>query len=294
MNKILIIGENSFVGNNIKKVSKNERINEISIVEKKPEEINLSEYDTLIHLAAIVHQSKKIPGSEYYRVNRDLTVETAKQAKRSGVKQFIFLSTIKVYGDFSQESVPWDEKSECVPNDPYSKSKYDAEQGLQKLEDKNFIVSIIRTPIVYGSGVKANMLSILKLTDKMKILPFGNVKNKRNFTYVKNLVEFIDKVIEKRASGVFIAMDDKPLSTTDLVRLISKYLNKKIFLITLPKHIINTGRKLAPKVFDRLYGSLELNNSQTLKTLGFNPKYTSEEGIRDMCMAYLDTKNKKN
>ncbi len=292
MYKILITGANSFVGRSYLKSSDNKYVDEISLIENKPEEIDFSSYDTIIHLAAIVHQSRKIPDSEYYRVNRDIAIDVAKRAKESGVKQFIFLSTVKVYGDFNAESGPWTETSECHPEDPYGKSKYEAEIELRKLEDENFTVSIIRTPLVYGKDVRANMLSIMKLVDKLPILPFGKVQNKRSFTYVKNLVGFIDRIIEKRASGVFLAMDSEPLSTTDLVKLIAKYLDKKRILIRIPKFLTGMSKNFIPNIFERLYGSFEMENSITLNKLDFQPEYSSEEGIKEMVTVYLDNKKK--
>jgi len=292
MAKVLITGAESFVGTNYIKYSQNKEVDEISLIENKPEEIDFSSYDTIIHLAAIVHQSRKIPDSEYYRVNRDIAIDVAKRAKESGVKQFIFLSTVKVYGDFNPESGPWTETSECHPEDPYGKSKYEAEIELEKLEDENFTVSIIRTPLVYGKDVRANMLSIMKLVDKLLILPFGKVQNKRSFTYVKNLVGFIDRIIEKRASGVFLAMDSEPLSTTDLVKLIAKYLDKKRILIRIPKFLTGMSKNFIPNIFERLYGSFEMENSITLNKLDFKPEYSSEEGIKEMVTVYLDNKKK--
>jgi len=288
--KVIITGSNSFVGKNFIKHSIYPDSEEISLIENNPEDIDFSAFDTVLHVAAIVHQSKKIPEEEYFRVNRDLSIEVAKVAKDNGVGQFVFLSTVKVYGDFNSDSGPWTENSDCNPNDPYGKSKYDAEIELRKLEDDNFKVAVIRTPLVYGKDVKANMLSIMKLVDRFNILPFKKINNKRSFTYTKNLVGFIDRIIEKRASGVFIAMDSEPISTTMLVRLIAKHLNKRIILFGIPSPLINLGQKLIPKIFERLYGSFEMENSKTLHTLDFVPQYTSEEGIQDMCLSYLDDK----
>lgn len=291
MANILITGANSFVGRNFILHSRYPDSEEVSLIDIQPSDLNFSSFDTVLHVAAIVHQSKKIPEDEYFRVNRDLCVEVARNAKKSGVKQFVFLSTVKVYGEFNPESGPWTETSDCNPDDPYGKSKYEAEIELKKLEDDIFKVAIIRTPLVYGRDVKANMFSIMKLVDNVAILPFKRVENKRSFTYSRNLVGFIDRIIEKRASGVFIAMDSEPLSTTDLVILIARYLNKKTILISFPKFLIKLGKKVFPKIFDRLYGSFEMENSQTLHTLDFTPKYSSEEGIQDMCLSYLATKN---
>ncbi len=274
-------------------IQNTQNVKEISLLTNNPKDFDFSEVDTVLHVAAIVHQSKKIPESEYFRVNRDMCIEVAKFAKESGVHQFVFLSTVKVYGEFNPDSGPWTENSECRPDDPYGKSKYEAELELRKLEDENFIVSVIRTPLVYGKEVKANMLSIMKLIDRWRILPFKNINNKRSFTYAKNLVGFIDRIIEKRASGIFIAMDSEPLSTTQLVQYIARYLNKKMILVGIPRVFISLGEKLIPKIFDRLYGSFEMENSKTLQSLDFSPEYSSEEGIREMCLAYLEKKNNK-
>ena len=204
MAKILIIGANSFVGKNYIKYSKNTDVKEVSLIENLPEEIDFKGYDVILHLVAIVHQSKKIDEKEYFRVNKDLCIRTAQKAKADGVKQFVFLSTVKVYGKYDAKEGPWNEKSKCNPDDAYGKSKYAAEIELKKLEDQNFTVSIVRTPLVYGENVRANMRSFIKLVEKVPILPLGNVENKRSFTSVENLVAFIDRIIEKRASGVFI------------------------------------------------------------------------------------------
>jgi UDP-glucose 4-epimerase len=280
--KILITGKNSFIGSNFKKYSCVGDIEEISLIENKPKDIDFRKFDIVLHLAAIVHQSKNVSEVEYFSVNRDLCLEVARQSRDSGVKQFIFLSTLKVYGNRILEKGIRTEESECFPEDPYGKSKLEAEISLKKLETTNFTVSIIRTALVYGNGVKANMLSLVKLVKYFPVLPFKDVSNKRNFTYIENLVGYIDKVIEKNASGTFIALDENAISTFQLVKFISLSLNKKVILFKLPKMIIKMGNRFLPEIFDRLYGSLEINNSITLKRLEYNPPFSTEEGIRRM------------
>jgi UDP-glucose 4-epimerase len=290
MVRILITGSNSFIGKNFIQHSKNRNVEEISLFDTKPEDINFSRYDIIIHLVAIVHQSKRIHENQYYKINRDLCLRIAEHAKKAGVKQFIFMSTVKVYGEFIPDSGPWNEDSLCFPEDSYGKSKYEAELALRQMEDSGFIVSIIRTPLVYGAGVKANMLSILRLVDKFPILPLAKINNIRSFTSAENLVAFIDRIIEKKASGIFIAMDGKPLSTTDLINYISRFLDKKVLLFGMPDIFVRIGTLLIPKIFDRLYGSFEMDNSATLKTLDFKPLFTTEQGIEKMVLAYKDKK----
>ena len=286
MAKVLITGANSFVGSNYIKHSRNGIIEEVSLIDNKPEEIDFMGFDVVLHLVAIVHQSKKIAESEYFSVNCDLSVRTALEAKRAGVKQFIFLSSVKVYGKYLPGEGPWNENSVCEPEDAYGKSKYAAEIELKKIETENFIISIVRTPLVYGEAVKANMRNFINLVEKIPILPLGNIKNKRSFTSVENLVAFIDRIIEKRASGVFIAKDEKALSTTELVKYISQYLDKKLVLISIPGFIIKIYTIIYPKVFDRLYGSFEMENNLTLKKLEFKPPLTIQEGLEKMIKAY--------
>lgn len=284
--KVLITGTNSFVGRNFIQYSKFRNVDEVSLIKNKPEEIDFGKYNTIIHLVAIVHQKKTIPENQYFVINRDLCVKVAELAKAAGVNQFIFLSTVKVYGKFIAGSEPWNEQSICLPEDAYGKSKYEAELALRNLEDDNFTVSIIRTPLVYGEYVRANMLSIMKLVNRTSILPFKNVNNRRNFTGAENLVSFIDKIIERRASGIFIAMDEKAISTSELVKMISENLGKKIILFKIPDFIVKVGMIIFPSIFDRLYGSFEMDNSRTLKVLDFKPPVPINSGIKKMVKSF--------
>lgn len=288
MAKILITGANSFVGTNFQKFSRFCDIEEISLIDHRPEDINFGKYDIVLHLAAIVHQSKKIPEKDYLTINRDLSLKVAEHAKKAGIKQFVFLSTIKVYGNSGHDLKILNEDSGCFPDDPYGRSKLEAEIGLKKMETSHFTISIIRTPLVYGEGVKANMMSLIKLIEKIRVLPFKNIYNKRNFTYTENLVGFIDQIIFKKASGVFIAMDENAISTTDLVSFISKYLGQNVTLFKLPQTFSTLGMHVIPGVFDRLYSSLEFDNNKTLRELDYKPPFSTEEGIKKMVLAYIN------
>jgi nucleoside-diphosphate-sugar epimerase len=286
MNKILIAGSDSFIGNNFRNFSQFEDIEEISLRENRPEAIDFSKYDVVLHVAAIVHQLSKIPDIEYMKINRDLCLQTAGCAKKAGIKQFVFLSTLKVYGEYIPDQNIRNEDSKCFPDDAYGRSKYEAEMGLKEMESADFTISIIRPPLVYGNGVKANMLSLVKLIESFPLLPFKGIRNKRNFIYVENLVGFIDRIISKRASGIFIAKDEGAISTTELVSFLSKYLERKVILFKFPRIIIIICTYLKPATFTRLFGSMEFDNSKTLKVLNYQPPYSSEEGIRKMIFSY--------
>ena len=282
LKRILLTGSNSFIGSGFRKFSENDQIKEVSLIDKAPEEIDFSEIDVVLHLAALVHQSDRLPEQNYYKINRDLCLKVAGLAKTAGVKHFVFMSTVKVYGKFIQGSQPWNEDSVCLPDSTYGKSKYEAELGLQKISDEEFHVSIVRTPIVYGQEVKANMLKLIKLVRHFSILPFGNIHNKRCYTYIENLIGILDKIIEKNISGVFIAKDDNSCSTTDLIRFISKAMDKKMTLISMPHWLINGFALIVPLFVERFYGSLELDNEKTKEILNFQPVYSTAEGITNM------------
>lgn len=283
---IIITGSSGFIGTNFIKNSSEFNIIEVDLIYKQVEEINFCKIDAILHLAAVVHQMKGAPEQQYFSVNRDLAYKVAKKAKSKGVKQFVFMSTAKVFGESTTGKTAWDEFSECNPIDPYGKSKFEAEKLLLGLQDDNFKVAIVRSPLVYGVGVKANMYSLVKLVNTFPILPFRDIQNKRSLVYVGNLVELLKHIIETQASGILIAGDREPLSTTFLVQLISKASSRKIFLFKIPALIRKIATKIHPSIIERLFGSLILDNSNTNKKLNFIPPYETEYGIREMVEWY--------
>lgn len=280
MKNILLTGSNGFIGSYfINKYHDNYNINTFSFRSNDLVDLNLSSIDTIVHLSALVHQMGGATKEEYEKVNITQTVHLAIKAKNTGVKHFIFMSTVKVYGE--ETDTAYTESTLCLPQDNYGKSKFEAEQKLQELEDNNFKVTIIRTPIVYGYGVKANIQSLIKLVRKIPILPFGNIHNKRSMVYVGNLCHLIDQIIQQEKSGIFLASDNEVLSTSKLIELISKHLNKKVFLIKIP--FFNTLLKLVKPSFQkRLYGNLEVDNSKTKEVLKLNNPYNTEDAIKFM------------
>jgi len=167
----------------------------------------------------------------------------------------------------------------------YAKSKREAEKQLLDLEDENFRVSIIRPPMVYGLGAPGNIASLIKLIKRAPFLPLGNIPNKRSFIYIGNLCYYIDAIIAQRKSGIFLVADDAPVSTTGLIELIAKNLNKKVYLLRVP--LFESLLKLVkPSFHKRLYGSLEIDNLDTNKRLLGEVKtslpYSVEKGIELM------------
>ncbi|WP_373034640.1 NAD-dependent epimerase/dehydratase family protein [Sulfurimonas sp.] len=280
MKQILLTGSTGFVGNYfINKYNDKYEINTFSFLNDDLNNLNLNKINTIVHLSALVHQMGGASAEEYKKVNIIQTLELAKKAKVSGIKHFIFMSTVKVYGEESNK--PYNENTICKPQDDYGKTKLKAEQELKKLEDDDFIVSIIRTPIIYGYGVKANIKNLINLVSKVSILPFGKIENKRSMVYIGNICHMIDVIIQKQVSGVFLASDDNPLSTTRLIKLIARELDKKVYLIKIP--FFESFLKLVkPSFHKRLYESLEVNNSLTKKVLKYKNIYSIDDGVRFM------------
>jgi nucleoside-diphosphate-sugar epimerase len=292
MNKtVMITGSTGFVGTNFIKKSDDLIIKEVDLLSSKIDDIDFSDCDCVFHLAALVHQMNREPKEDYFYVNRDLAYELAKKAKSKGVKHFVFMSTAKVYGESTTGRESWKEDTECQPVDQYGESKLQAEKLIQSIEDKHFKVAVIRSPMIYGPGVKGNMYNLIKLLDKHPILPLGGIQNKRSMVYVDNLTALVKRIIDKIESGIYIAGDQSPISTSILCRLIAKNLNKRIILIKTPKIIVSFIKHIVPHLTERIWGSLELNNSRSNEKLGFIPPYSTETGIHAMVEWYLKVKH---
>jgi UDP-glucose 4-epimerase len=281
MKKLLLTGASGFVGSYFQK-HYNEvfEIESFSFLRDDFEVLSLHGIDVVVHLSALVHQMDgKADDTEYERINVTQTLQLAQKAKESGVSHFIFMSSVKVYGE--ESTTVYTEDTACYPLDAYGKSKLQAEQALQNIEEDSFKVSIIRTPIVYGYGVKANMLNLITLIDKMPILPLGGIENRRSMVYIGNLCAIISSIISTEKSGIFLCKDEETLSTTELIVYIASAMDKKIFLLSLPFFAFLL-QKLKPSFYKRLYLSLEIENKKSKKVLDFSVPYSAEEGIKLM------------
>ncbi|MGJ0290662.1 NAD-dependent epimerase/dehydratase family protein [Aliarcobacter cryaerophilus] len=277
---LLITGSNGFVGNYfINKYKEKYDIRIFSFLKDDINTLDCNTIDIVFHLSALVHQMGGASANEYEKINVIQTLELAKKAKESGVKHFVFMSTVKVYGEESNSK--YTENTVCNPEDDYGKSKLKAEFELQKLEDQDFKVSIIRTPIVYGYGVKANIKSLINLVNKVPLLPFGKIENKRSMVYIGNLCHLVDEVITQEKSGIFLASDDEAISTSRLIELIAKNLDKKIYLVKIA-FFESLLKIFKPSFHKRLYGSLEIDNSITKEKLNLKNPYSVEDGIKLM------------
>lgn len=239
-----------------------------------------SDIDVVVYLTGIAHQSKKIDSTLYYTVNRDMAVTLAKKAKAGGGSQFVYISSVKAIGEGGKGI--YKEGAICNPLTDYGKSKLLAEQELLKLSDERFVVSVIRPAVVYGKGAKGNIDKLMKLIDKLPVIPLGGIDNRRSMVYIGNFLALLKSVIDNAMPGVFIATDDEAKSTTDVVMGINKLrpLQKKI--ITMPKFVMRLIKVLVPGMHSKIFGDFEVDNTLTNQRLNFTPPYSFETGMREM------------
>lgn len=239
---------------------------------------------TVINFAAIVHKREKIPDEVYQKVNYQLAMNNAKKAKQQGVKHFVQISTVSVYGKVN--SITHDTSSN--PLDSYGKSKLRADNELMKMHDLDFKVTIIRPPLIYGGGnAPGNMMRLLRLVDKGLPLPFRGIDNRKDFLNITNFIEVLKKVVLKEASGIMLVSDNRPISTAKLIKIISEKLGKKPRLILLPSFMLALLKKLRPDEYDKLFGTLTIDCRKTFEKLEIAPESSVEDGIEEMTKWYL-------
>ena len=249
------------------------------------EQLPLAGMDAIVHLAGKAHATDKQEDESYFQINTRLTQRLAAHAKQSGVPHFIFMSSVKVYGEGGEKSL--NESSVCHPRDAYGKSKLEAENQLFEMKNPSFHVSVVRASLVYGPGVKGNLLKLLSLCHSPYLLPFKHVHNKRSMVFLDQLIELFNALIEKRESGIFLAADDSPLSTEQLVTIIRKKMGKSPRLISVPSWMRGYIKRVKPGLYDRLFGSFLLDDTQTRQTLGLTQKKSPEEGLSEMIQWFL-------
>lgn len=248
----------------------------------------LAGVDTIIHLAARVHimnDAAADPVEAFRKVNVLGTEHLAQAAAKAGVRRFIFISSIGVNGEFTHGK-PFTENDIPNPVGPYAVSKLEAEQSLRKVaENAGMEVVILRPPLVYGSGVKANFKNLIKIAGSGFPLPFKGIRNRRSFLYVGNLVDaVITCITHPLASGeTFLVSDGQDMSTPDLIKMIACTMNKKPVLFSLHPDILKALCKIVGKAEElkKLTGSLLVDSSKIRNLLGWKLPFTMEEGIRE-------------
>lgn len=285
MKSIGVTGTTGFVGQRFIEYNRDRyRLVPIDLRKTAPAELQLNGLDVIVHLAGKAHQMTPIDEQIYFDVNFGLTKQLADRALELGVPQFIYISSVKVYGDEKRGQLT--EASACHPSDAYGRSKLQAEVYLLNLQRPGFNVAIVRPPLVYGPGVKGNMIRLLELADKKLPLPFDKSGNARTMVFVDNLVALINRVADKCATGVFVAADRAPVQTSDLIRMMRQQLNNKAPLFSIPGFLRAIMKQLRPGLYNRLFGSFVIDNSVTNKALDFEPPYATSDGINAMTQWY--------
>ncbi|PKQ53378.1 NAD-dependent dehydratase [Vibrio cholerae] len=256
--------------------------------------------DCVVHCAARVHQMQETEEDAlkaYRDVNTQGTLNLARQAVSAGVKRFIFLSSIKVNGEQTQVGSAFQYYDPHIPVDPYGLSKYEAEQQLLALaEQTDLEVVIIRPPLVYGEGVKANFLSMMNWVKKQIPLPLGAVRNQRSLVYLDNLVDLILVCCQhpKAAGEIFLVSDNHDVSLTALLRAIAQAMQIRPRLLPIPQTWLQSLLSLLgkPELGQRLCGNLQLDITHTQKTLNWSPPVSFEQGIKRTVNFYLSQSSK--
>lgn len=254
MKHILITGANSYIGTSFEKwleASEGDyQIDTLDMIDPKWRQFDFSPYDAIFHVAAIVHKNEKnMDPTLYDKVNRDLPIELAGLAKAAGVKQFVFLSSMSVYGN--KEEVITKETKEN-PSTYYGKSKLAAEKGLMQLESADFKVLMMRPPMVYGPKATGNYTRLSKLSRITPIFP--NIANQRSMIYIDNLLEFVRKAIDTNLSGLHFPQNKEYVTTSQLVKTIRDVNGKKTLLTAIFNPIIKLLSNVSQ--FNKLFGNL--------------------------------------
>lgn len=241
--------------------------------------------EVVVHLAARVHAMEDTAQNRLalYRVtNTDATLNLARQAAQAGVKRFVFISTIKVNGE--GRDTPYRETDAPAPEDPYAISKWEAEQGLRQIEQETGLeVVILRPPLVYGPGVKANFRRLLDTIARGWPLPLGAIRNQRSLLYLGNFVDAIRLCVEHpdAAGQTFVLDDGTPVSTPELVRAVAHAMGRPARLLPIPAGWLEVAGAMVGKraAVARLTGSLYVDGSEIRSRLGWTPPYSMADGL---------------
>ena len=244
--------------------------------------------DSVVHLAArvhVMHETQADSLTAFRAVNVENTLSLARQAAAAGVKRFVFVSSVKVNGETTRTGQAFTEADAPNPQDAYGLSKHEAEQGLRQFAtDTGMEVVIIRPPLVYGPGVKANFAALMHAVQCGWTLPLGAVHNQRSLVALDNLVDFIVTCLShpRAANQTFLVSDGHDLSTPELVRGLARAAGVPEHLLTVPVWALQAGASLLGKgdAVQRLCGNLQVDISKARTLLGWVPPVCVDEGLR--------------
>jgi len=264
MKNILITGKNSYIGTSLENWLMREpekyKVDTVDMKDGSWKEKDFGSYDVVFHVAGIAHVSSD-PKMEdlYYKVNRDLTIETAEKAKAEGVKQFVFMSSIIVYGDSSSSKRVIDRSTVPTPSNFYGNSKLQAEEGIKHLESDDFKIVILRPPMIYGKGSKGNYPRLANMAKKIPIFP--DIDNERSMLHIDNLCEFIKVMIDHEESGLYFPQNKEYVKTSELVKTIADVYGKKIWMISWMNWMIRLMFRVG--IVNKVFGNLVYEKSMS-------------------------------
>ena len=284
MKKIMVTGASGYIGKSFirKHISEYEFMS-VSLRSGLP--TNFNDVKTVLHLSALVHQTKKYPNTRYFEINTKQTELLAKKAKKQGVEHFVFFSTVAVYGVngyLNNQGEIINEESDCHPVSAYAKSKLEAEKILLNMESDDFKISIVRPPVVYGLDCPGNMQRLKALVQRFPFLPFDYDANKRSMVNIENLLHFTKQVINEKATGILIPQDTDKYSIKQIVAILSSSMGKKPLFFKLPIIVFNFLARIKPQMMSSLYGTLVFDSTASNRKTKYVEKITAEEGLRSM------------
>lgn len=286
MKRILITGANSYIGTSfeyyLKQWPEEYQVDTVDMIDGLWRDKSFAGYDAVFHVAGIAHSDsgriRKEREALYYKINTDLTIETAQKAKAEGVKQFIFMSSIIVYGDsapigkwkvITKDTLP-------SPANCYGDSKLRAENGILPLQDDTFTVAILRPPLIYGKGCKGNYQTLVKLALKFPVFPY--VENQRSMLYIENLCEFIRLMVDNDEQGIFWPQNSEYSNTSDLVYTIAKVYGRNLQLTKAFNWIIPIMAKMT-RLADKAFGNIVYEQRMSNYIKDYR-KYSLAESIK--------------
>ena len=315
--KILVTGANGFIGtqltetlansghqvrNTARSIAPNNPITSEMITCDLESADNLDHLttgcDAIVHLAGRAHVMSDDPATSeslYLSANVDVTRRLAQSAARTGVKRMILMSSVKVNGESTTIDSPFTSQDTPNPQDPYGRSKTQAEQTLWDVASASGLEGVvIRPPLVYGPGVRANFASLIGIVDRGIPLPLGSIQNKRSFVSVDNLIDCIETTLQTPNAGgqTFLVSDGQDLSTPELIRAIASSLHKSPMLIPIPTALLKLAATTAGKrnAYDRLCGSLTVDIALTKQKLSWTPPFTVQDSLQRTVDAFIQSK----
>ncbi|MDK9871678.1 NAD-dependent epimerase/dehydratase family protein [Staphylococcus sp. IPLA37011] len=281
---VLITGLNGFVGNELQSLLEENGCNvfRISLKNNDWKLQSLSKFDVVIHLAALVHNNT--PNAkmvDYMNINYHLTKQLAKKAKNDGVTQFIFLSTMSVYGlnGSLKEKVQIDQSTPYKPNTAYGSSKLLAERAIQLLIDRKYVVNIVRPPMIFGNNGPGNFAKLIKVAKLNAVFP--KINNERSVIHIDNLCIHLLGLMNNPKSGITHPQNEEFMNTNSALKLIRKYSEKKIKVIEIPIPMCFKNILGKIKIFNKIYGNLTYSKSIDERYLNTSQYKSFEQSVQE-------------